>query len=100
MVSTVACAIKEDISFEKIIGATFPMASMTGAPKKRAMTLIDEFEDSARNCYSGTMGIIDENNDFELSVLIRSIFYNETSGRVSIYVGSAITHLSDPDQEY
>jgi para-aminobenzoate synthetase component 1 len=100
MVSTVSCELKENTSFEKIIDATFPMASMTGAPKLRAMQLIDEFEDFDRNFYSGAMGVIDENEDFTLAVNIRSIFYNQKTKRLSIAVGSAITHLCEPEKEY
>ena len=100
MVSTVSCELKENTSFEKIMDATFPMASMTGAPKLRAMQLIDEFEDFDRNFYSGAMGVIDENEDFTLAVNIRCIFYNQKTKRLSIAVGSAITHLCEPEKEY
>ena len=100
MVSTVSCEIKESASFETIIGSTFPMASMTGAPKLRAMTLIDEFENFERNYYSGTMGIIDDVGDYILPVIIRSIFYNQKTKCLSIAVGGAITYLSDPEKEY
>ena len=100
MVSTVSCELKEGINFENIIEATFPMASMTGAPKISAMNLIDEFESFERKNYSGAMGIIDQNGDFELNVIIRSIFYNQKTKRLSIAVGSAITHLCEPEAEY
>jgi len=100
MVSTVSCELKDEVNFETIINATFPMASMTGAPKHSAMKLIEEFEDFERNYYSGAMGLIDENGDFELSVIIRSIFYNQQTKRLSIAVGSAITHLCDAEKEY
>ncbi len=100
MVSTVSCELKENITFEKIIDATFPMASMTGAPKLRAMQLIDAFEDFERKTYSGAMGVIDENEDFALAVNIRSIFYNQKTKRLSIAVGSAITYLCEPEKEY
>ncbi len=100
MVSTVSCEIKEDVSFDNIISATFPMASMTGAPKSSAMNLIDELEDFERNFYSGAMGTIEENGNFELAVNIRSIFYNQQTKRLSIAVGSAITHLCEPEKEY
>ena len=100
MVSTVSCELKENTSFEKIMDATFPMASMTGAPKLRAMQLIGEFEDFDRNFYSGAMGVIDENEDFTLAVNIRCIFYNQKTKRLSIAVGSAITHLCEPEKEY
>ncbi len=100
MVSTVSCELKKNTNFETIINATFPMASMTGAPKISAMKLISEFEDFNRNYYSGAMGLLDEKNDFELSVIIRSIFYNQQTKRLSIAVGSAITHLCDAEIEY
>lgn len=100
MVSTVSCDIKENTSFDDILNATFPMASMTGAPKLRAMQLIDTFEDFERKSYSGAMGIINENEDYTLSVIIRSIFYNQKTKKISIAVGGAITYLSEPEQEY
>ncbi|MDP1799716.1 MAG: anthranilate synthase component I family protein [Bacteroidota bacterium] len=100
MVSTVSCELKENTSFENIIEATFPMASMTGAPKLRAMQLIDEFEDFERKNYSGAMGIIDEKENYTLAVNIRSIFYNQKTKRLSIAVGSAITYLCEPEKEY
>lgn len=100
MVSTVSCELKENTPFEKIIEATFPMASMTGAPKLRAMQMIDEFEDFKRNNYSGAMGLVDDKEDFALAVNIRSIFYNQKTKRLSIAVGSAITYLCEPEKEY
>lgn len=100
MVSTVSCEMKDGISFNEIIHATFPMASMTGAPKIRAMQLIDDFETYNRGPFSGTIGYIDEKGDFDLNVLIRSIFYNEKEKYLSFSVGSAITHLCDPEKEY
>ena len=100
MVSTVSCEIKPNTTFEDIIGATFPMASMTGAPKLRAMQLIDEFEDFERGSYSGAMGIIDADGNFTLSVIIRSIFYNQQTKQLSFSVGGAITYLSEPEKEY
>lgn len=100
MVSTVSCELKESISFMDIIRSTFPMASMTGAPKIRAMELIDDFETYSRGPYSGCIGYIDEKGDFDLSVLIRSIFYNESEKYLSFSVGSAITAMCDPEKEY
>lgn len=100
MVSTVSCVLKQGLKFPDIITATFPMASMTGAPKLRAMTLTDDFENFKRNYYSGTMGIVDEKDDFSLWVIIRSIFYNAKTKKLSVAVGSAITYLSDPEKEY
>lgn len=100
MVSTVSCEIKEGTTLEKIVNSTFPMASMTGAPKQRAMDLIDTYENFERKSYSGAMGFIDEKGDFTLSVIIRSIFYNQQTKQLSIAVGGAITYMSDPEQEY
>ena len=100
MVSTVSCKLKENISFNEIIKATFPMASMTGAPKIKAMQLIDEYEIYNRGPYSGALGYIDENGDFDLSVLIRSIFYDEQKQYLSFTVGSAITAMCNAEDEY
>jgi para-aminobenzoate synthetase component 1 len=100
MVSTVSCDLKENTSLNAILKATFPMASMTGAPKIRAMQLIDEYESNSRGPYSGCLGYMLPNGDMDLAVLIRSIFYNETERHLSFSVGSAITHLCDPAKEY
>lgn len=100
MVSTVSCELKENTSFDDILHATFPMASMTGAPKIRAMELIDDYETYSRGPYSGCIGYLEKNGDFDLSVLIRSIFYNESENYLSFSVGSAITALCDPEKEY
>lgn len=99
MVTTVNCQINNKINFETIIDATFPMASMTGAPKQSAMNLIDESECFLRNYYSGTFGFVKPNGDFELPVVIRSLFYNSETNELSFSVGGAITNLSNPEQE-
>lgn len=100
MVSTVQCELKEHTSFNDILTSIFPMASMTGAPKIRAMQLIDEFELYNRNAYSGTLGYINSNGDMDLNVLIRSIFYNEEHKYLSFSVGSAITASCNAEAEY
>ena len=100
MVSTVSCKVKENISFNDMIKATFPMASMTGAPKIKAMELIDQYEIYNRGPYSGALGYIFENGDFDLSVLIRSIFYDEQKQYLSFSVGSAITAMCNAEDEY
>lgn len=100
MVSTVQCKVKPNIGFDHIIAATFPMPSMMGAPKIRAMELIDETEQFKRKEYSGALGYIDSNGDFDLSVLIRTIVYDQKTKRLSFAVGSAITHLCDAEAEY
>jgi len=100
MVSTVSCELKNNTPFSDILKATFPMASMTGAPKIRAMELIDEYELYNRGPYSGALGYIEKNGDFDLNVLIRSIFYDEENHYLSFTVGSAITAMCNAEDEY
>lgn len=100
MVSTVSCDLKDNTSFRNIIDATFPMASMTGAPKYRAMQLIDQYEAYNRGPYSGALGYIKANGDFDLNVLIRSVFYDAEKRYLSFTVGSAITDMCTPEDEY
>lgn len=100
MISTISCEPKENTSFIEIIKATFPMGSMTGAPKKRAMELIEEHESFSRGLYSGSIGYIKPNGDFDFNVVIRSLLYNKENKYLSCSVGSAITILSDPESEY
>ena len=100
MISTVSCELGANISFEEIIRATFPMGSMTGAPKIRAMELIEKYERSKRGLFSGSVGYITPDGDFDFNVVIRSILYNSTNKYLSFQVGSAITANSNPEQEY
>lgn len=100
MISTVSCQISKACSFDEIINATFPMASMTGAPKIRAMQLIDEHENFNRNFYSGCIGFIDKSGDFDFNVVIRSMVYNERNKTISFSVGSAITSMCEPEKEW
>lgn len=99
MVSKVNCDLKSDVSFDTIIQASFPMASMTGAPKQSAMNLIGETEQFERNFYSGTLGFIQANGNFDLPVVIRTLFYNEITKELTFSVGGAITYLSKPEEE-
>ena len=100
MISTVSGKLKENISFGEIINATFPMGSMTGAPKKRVMELIEKYEKSERGIFSGALGYITPDGDFDFNVVIRSIMYNDTEKYVSFMAGAGITFYSDPEQEY
>jgi para-aminobenzoate synthetase component 1 len=100
MISTINGELKEDILFSEIIEATFPMGSMTGAPKYRVMQLIDEYEEGARGIFSGSVGYVDENGDFDFNVVIRSMMYNASSKYLSYQVGSGITFYSDPEMEW
>lgn len=100
MISTITCEVEETISPVKIIKETFPMGSMTGAPKISAMKIIEELEDAKRGLYSGAVGYFTPNNDFDFNVIIRSILYNSENNYVSFSVGGAITAKSIPENEY
>lgn len=100
MISTVECEVEQDLPFMDILKASFPMGSMTGAPKVEAMKIIDETEDFNRGIYSGSVGYISPNGDFDFNVVIRSMIYNREKKYLSCAVGGAITILSDPEKEY
>jgi len=100
MISTVSCELKPEISFNSCLEATFPMGSMTGAPKKKVMELIEKHESFKRGLYSGSIGYILQNGDFDLNVVIRSLFYNNSLKTLSCAVGSAITIKAIAENEY
>ena len=100
MVSTVTCRLQPNLSPVDPIKATFPMGSMTGAPKVRAMQLIEEFERTKRGLFSGAVGYFSPDGDFDFNVVIRSLLYNQKSKYLSFTVGGAITFSSDPEKEY
>jgi len=100
MISTITAEVSSTKNPVDIIRETFPMGSMTGAPKVSAMRIIEELEASKRGLYSGTVGYFTPENDFDFNVVIRSILYNKTSQFVSISVGSAITAQAIPEKEY
>lgn len=99
-VSTISAEISGNTTLEAILRATFPMGSMTGAPKISAMQLISEFEKRKRGLFSGSIGYISPDGDFDLNVVIRTLLYDEDSAFLSYTAGSAITALSDAEQEY
>lgn len=100
MITTITGELKDDVAFSQIIEATFPMGSMTGAPKHRVMQLIDEYEPVARGIFSGSVGYIRPDGDFDFNVVIRSIMYNQGKEQVSYQVGSGITFYSDAEKEW
>ena len=100
MTSTVTSKIEESVHPIDVIKSTFPMGSMTGAPKISAMKIIEELEETKRGLYSGAIGYFKPNGDFDFNVVIRSILYNSTNKYVSYSVGGAITSKSDPLKEY
>lgn len=100
MISTISGELKKDILFTEIIRSTFPMGSMTGAPKLKVMKLIEEYEQTKRGIFSGAVGYISPNGDFDFNVVIRSIMYNAESKYLSFQAGSGITFYSNPENEW
>jgi para-aminobenzoate synthetase component 1 len=100
MISTVVSKLRPDVHFVDAIRHAFPMGSMTGAPKVQAMKLIEQYEDSRRGLYSGAVGYITPEGDFDFNVVIRSVLYNQAAKYLSYMAGSAITIGSIPEREY
>jgi len=100
MISTIEGELKDNINLAAILKATFPMGSMTGAPKKRVMELIEQYEQTKRGIFSGAVGYITPEKDFDFNVVIRSIMYNANKKYLSYQVGSGITFYSNAEQEY
>jgi para-aminobenzoate synthetase component I len=100
LISTVLCRLDEAKSSVDAIRASFPMGSMTGAPKISAMQLIDELEANARGLYSGSVGYFAPSGDFDFNVVIRSLQYHAGHGTLSLKVGGAITIASIAEEEY
>lgn len=100
MISTISGELKKDSTLAEIVRAIFPMGSMTGAPKKRVLELIEEYEQSRRGIFSGAVGYVAPNGDIDFNVVIRSIMYNDATGYLSFQAGSGITFYSEPEQEW
>ncbi len=100
MISTIVSEVENTTSPVAILQSTFPMGSMTGAPKIAAMNIIETLEETKRGLYSGAVGYFTPNGDFDFNVVIRSILYNSENQYLSFSVGSAITSLSEPESEY
>jgi len=100
MISTVTSELNSGVHLVDAIRIAFPMGSMTGAPKVRAMELIEDYESTKRGLYSGAVGYITPEGDFDFNVVIRSILYNHQKQYLSAMVGGAITVQSIPEKEY
>ena len=100
MISTLTGELKDGIDLADILKASFPMGSMTGAPKRRVMELIEQYEKTKRGIYSGAVGYISPDKDFDFNVVIRSILYNANTQYLSYLVGGGITFYSDPEKEF
>ncbi|RYJ36461.1 Anthranilate synthase component I/chorismate-binding protein [Flavobacterium anhuiense] len=100
MISTVTSKLDSKFSAVDVLKTTFPMGSMTGAPKISVMEIVENLEETKRGLYSGAVGYFTPEGDFDFNVVIRSILYNQENKYVSFSVGSAITSLSVPEKEY
>ncbi|HUH27339.1 anthranilate synthase component I family protein [Gelidibacter sp.] len=100
LISTITSVVAEKMAPVTILRTTFPMGSMTGAPKVSAMKIIEDLEETKRGLYSGAIGYFSPTGDFDFNVVIRSILYNAQNKYVSYSVGGAITAKSDPLKEY
>lgn len=100
MISYVRGTIVGEVSFKDVMRALFPMGSMTGTPKISAMKQIDKLENFKREWYSGTVGYIQPNKDFDFNVIIRSLVSNTETQRIRYCAGGAITIDSVPEDEW
>jgi para-aminobenzoate synthetase component 1 len=97
-VATVEGALRQDVSFVDLLRATFPGGSITGAPKIRAMEIIDELEPVRRGPYCGAIGYLDSDGTIEFNVAIRTMI--AAAGEIHVPVGGGIVADSDPAAEY
>ncbi|MCH8330915.1 MAG: anthranilate synthase component I family protein [Bacteroidetes bacterium] len=100
LISTISSEIEPGTDPIACIRTAFPMGSMTGAPKIRAMELIEKYETVKRGVFSGALGYFTPEDDFDFNVIIRSLMYNAVNGTLSVQAGGAITYDSDPEKEY
>ena len=100
MISTIQGTLSANKTFTDAIKACFPMGSMTGAPKNKVMQLIEKYEEGERGLFSGSIGYINPEADFDFNVVIRSIFYNSLKKQLSFFAGSGITFYSKGEEEY
>jgi para-aminobenzoate synthetase component 1 len=97
LVSTVRCTTREDVTLGDVLEATFPPGSVTGAPKIRALEIIEELEQHPRGVYCGALGFIDHAGGLSLAVAIRTATVRR--GEVHYFAGGGIVEASDPDRE-
>ena len=100
MISSITGEMLPGVDWTEAIRANFPMGSMTGAPKNRVVQLIARYERSRRGLFSGAVGYVTPDGDFDFNVVIRSLLYNRESQYLSYQVGSGITFYSDAEAEY
>jgi len=98
LTSTVVGKLKEGKNCIDLLKATFPGGSITGAPKVRAMEIIDELEPTRRSIYTGSIGYLSFNGDLDLNIAIRTFVVK--GGKAYFQVGGAVVYDSDPEAEY
>ena len=100
LVTTVSAQLKEGLDPVQALKMTFPMGSMTGVPKIRALQPMEDFEAHKRGLYSGTIGYFTPEGDFDFNVVIRTLLYNEKDQYLSLSVGGALTSTANAQDEY
>lgn len=100
MVSTVQGTLRHDQHWWDAVRQSFPMGSMTGAPKEAVMKLIEHYEPVRRGLFSGSLGYLTPEGDFDFNVVIRTLFYDVSNGHLSYSTGGAITWGSDAEAEW
>lgn len=98
LVSEIESKLEEGKDVFDLIAAMFPGGSITGAPKKRSMEIIDELEKCKRGVYTGSIGYIDLNGNAMFNIAIRTIIYD--NGKLYLNLGGGIVYDSDPEKEY
>jgi anthranilate synthase component 1 len=98
LVSNVQAQIAEGKDCFDVLKATFPAGTLSGAPKVRAMEIIDELEPSRRGPYGGAMGYFSFSGNMDFGITIRTLLLER--GRLSLQVGAGIVADSDPEREY
>ena len=100
MISTISGDLEDGIDWVDVVKATFPMGSMTGAPKRSVLEIIERYESTKRGLFSGAIGYVTPQGDADFNVVIRIILYNQSTQYLSFQVGSAITFYSNAIEEY
>jgi para-aminobenzoate synthetase component 1 len=98
LTSTVVGQLRDGKNVIDLLKATFPGGSITGAPKVRAMEIIDELEPTCRSVYTGSLGYLSFSGDMDLNIVIRTFIIKD--GRAYFQVGGAIVYDSEPEAEY
>ncbi|HXC93796.1 MAG TPA: aminodeoxychorismate synthase component I [Geobacteraceae bacterium] len=100
MTSTVSATVREGVGLAEIMAALFPCGSVTGAPKRRSMEIVEELESGPRGVYCGAVGYVAPGGEALFSVAIRTLLYDRGKRQLSLGIGSGITTDSVAQDEY